>query len=157
MINCISKISKYAALSLIFLITGSQAMAQRQMENLDRGVVAIRKANDSVYVGWRLPGTEPEQITFNVYRQCGSEKPVRLNKTPIKESTNYEDGKLDFTKDNSYFVKAVLNGTEQPASKAFTIRANSPAQQFINIPLKTPVGYTPNDVSVGDLDGDGEY
>jgi len=30
-------------------------------------------------------------------------------------------------------------------------------QQYINIPLRTPPGYTPNDVSVGDLDGDGEY
>ena len=28
---------------------------------------------------------------------------------------------------------------------------------YLSIPLQTPPGYTPNDVSVGDLDGDGEY
>ena len=28
---------------------------------------------------------------------------------------------------------------------------------WISIPLQTPAGYTPNDASVGDLDGDGDY
>jgi rhamnogalacturonan endolyase len=132
-------------------------MAQRQMENLDRGVIAIRNANDSVYVGWRMLGTEPDEIAFNIYRQSGNEKPVRLNKTPIVESTNFVDGNINSSIDNSWFVKAILKGVEQEASKSFTIKANSSVQQYINIPLKTPAGYTPNDASVGDLDGDGEY
>ena len=132
-------------------------MAQRQMENLDRGVIAVRCPGDSVYVGWRLLGTEPDDIAFNLYRRSGNDKPVKLNQTPIKESTNSQVGKQDFTIDNSYFVKAVLDGVEQEASKPFTIKANAPIQQYINIPLKTPEGYSPNDVSVGDLDGDGEY
>jgi len=102
-------------------------------------------------------GTEPDDIAFNLYRRSGNEKPVKLNQTPIKESTNSQVGKQDFTNDNSYFVKAVLGGVEQEASKPFTIKANAPIQQYINIPLKTPEGYSPNDVSVGDLDGDGEY
>ncbi len=156
MIKTISAI-RNAVLMLIFLLAGFQAIAQRQMENLDRGVIAVHNANDSVYVGWRLLGTEPDAIAFNVYHQSGTEKPVKLNKKPVKESTNLEAGKQDFTKDNSYFVKAVLNGKEQEASRRFTLKANTPAQQFVNIPLKTPAGYTPNDVSTGDLDGDGEY
>ncbi|HEY5508973.1 MAG TPA: hypothetical protein VIK29_09890, partial [Paludibacter sp.] len=80
-------------------------MAQRQMENLDRAVIAVRCPGDSVYVGWRLLGTEPDDIGFNLYRRSGSEKPVKLNQTPIKESTNSQVGKQDFTIDNSYFVK----------------------------------------------------
>jgi rhamnogalacturonan endolyase len=40
---------------------------------------------------------------------------------------------------------------------AFTLPANAPARPYISIALKTPDGYTPNDASVGDLDGDGEY
>lgn len=148
---------KYSALALIFLIAGSQAMGQRQMENLDRGVIAIHKANDSIYIGWRMLGTEPDEIAFNIYRQSGNEKPVRLNKKPIKGSTNYEDGNVNFKKDISYFVKAVLKGKEQGKSVSFTLKANAPAQQYITIPLKTPAGYAPNDASVGDLDGDGEY
>jgi len=153
----ISNFQYFVVLSFCMLMSGSPLMAQRQMENLDRGVIAIRNANDSVYIGWRLLGTEPDGISFNLYRQSGDEKPVRLNKTPVKESTNFQDGKLNFTIDNSYFVKAVIKGKEQEASKSFTLKANAPAQQYINIPLKTPAGYIPNDVSVGDLDGDGAY
>jgi len=157
MINCELKLRNYIAIAIIFLITGSQVIAQRQMENLDRGVIAIHKGNDSVYIGWRMLGTEPDEITFNIYRQNGNEKPVRLNKNPIKESTNYEDGNVNFKTDISYFVKAVLKGKEQEKSKSFILKAGAPVQQYINIPLRTPAGYTPNDVSVGDLDGDGEY
>jgi len=149
--------STTTVITFLLLIGAPGLMAQRQMENLDRDVIAVRCPGDSVYVGWRLLGTEPDDITFNLYRRSGSEKPVKLNQTPIKESTNSQVGKQDFTIDNSYFVKAVLGGVEQEASKPFTIKANAPIQQYINIPLKTPEGYSPNDVSVGDLDGDGEY
>lgn len=152
-----SKIRSYAVLALILLFAGSQAMAQRQMENLDRGIVAVRTPGDSAFISWRLLGTEPDEIAFNLYRQSGNEKPVKLNKTPIIESTNFQDGKPDFSKDNAYFVKAVLKGKELEVRKSFTIKANSPVQQYINIPLKTPQGYSPNDCSVGDLDGDGAY
>jgi len=145
------------ALVLITIIAVSQVMAQRQMENLDRGVIAIHKPNDSIYIGWRILGTEPDAIAFNIYRQSGNELAVRLNKTPIKESTNFEDGNVDLMADNSYFVRAVLNGVEQGKSKPFTLKAGNPPQQYINIPLRTPEGYSPNDVSIGDLDGDGEY
>jgi rhamnogalacturonan endolyase len=149
--------TKSLIISVLVFFVSLSTMAQRQMEYLDRGVIAIRNSNDSVYIGWRLLGTEPSDIAFNLYRQSGNNKPILLNKTPIKESTNFEDGRQDFSVDNSYFVKAILNGQEQKASKSFTIKANSPAQQYINIALRTPPGYTPNDISVGDLDGDGEY
>jgi len=151
------KITNPIFLVFLLLIFAPGLRAQRQMENLDRGVIAVRCPGDSVYVGWRLLGTEPDDIAFNLYRRSGNDKPVKLNQTPIKESTNSQVGKQDFTIDNSYFVKAVLGGVEQEASKPFTIKANAPIQQYINIPLKTPEGYSPNDVSVGDLDGDGEY
>jgi hypothetical protein len=39
--------------------------------------------------------------------------------------------------------------------RAFQIPANAPVRQYISIPLKP--GGTPNDASVGDLDGDGGY
>ena len=147
----------FAVLILSFLFTCLTAIAQRQMEYLDRGVIAMCKANDSVYIGWRILGTEPDEITFNIYRQSGNGKPVRLNKTPLSESTNYEDSNVNFKVDNSYFVRAVINGKEQEKSRSFTLKANTPPQPYIEIPLRTPTGYTPNDVSVGDLDGNGEY
>ncbi len=129
----------------------------RQMEYLDRGMIAVHKGGDSVYVGWRMLGTEPQNIAFNLYRKTGGAAPVKLNKTPIITSTNFVDTKVDFSKSNAYFVRVVTAGKEEAASKPFTLAANAPVQQYINIPLHTPPGYTPNDASVGDLDGDGEY
>jgi rhamnogalacturonan endolyase len=153
----LSKITISVFLAFLTLINAPRLMAQRQMENLDRAVIAVRCPGDSVYVGWRLLGTEPDDIAFNLYRRSGNYKPVKLNQTPIKESTNCQVGKQNFGIETSYFVRAVLGGVEQEASKPFTLKANAPVQQYINIPLKTPEGYNPNDVSVGDLDGDGEY
>ena len=146
----------YLPVVVLFLSTSS-LMAQRLMENLDRGMIAIRYANDSVYIGWRLLGNESEEISFNLYRQTENVKPILLNKNPITESTDYIDFTANLTRDNTYFVKAILNGKEQNPDKAYALKANTPVQQYINIPLKTPDGYFPNDASVGDLDGDGEY
>ena len=151
------KILFVLALVQVLFLNLSDITAQRIMENLDRGIIAIRTSEDSVYIGWRMLGTEPDEISFNLYRQSGKEKPVKLNKKPITESTNFIDGNIDPAKENTYFVKSVLKGKEQENSKAFILEANSLVQQYLNIPLRTPAGYTPNDVSVGDLDGDGEY
>jgi rhamnogalacturonan endolyase len=128
----------------------------RQMENLGRGVVAVHQGEGKVYVGWRLLGTDSNDIVFNLYRTTGDQT-VRLSDQPISQSTNYVDSGVDLSKSNAYFVKPVTGGKEQEASAPFTLSADVPAQPYIAIPLQTPDGYTPNDASVGDLDGDGEY
>ena len=76
---------------------------------------------------------------------------------PIADVTFFVDEKADLTKAVSYFVRPVINGREREASKAFTLPADAPVRQYLSIPLQTPPGYAPNDASVGDLDGDGEY
>ena len=131
--------------------------AQRVMENLSRGVVAINQGEGRVYVGWRLLGTDPNNIAFNLYRTTGNGKILKLNKQPLTQSTNYVDQGVDLNQPTAYMVRAVLNGKEQPASAPFRLSANAPAQPYLTIPLQTPVGYTPNDASAGDLDGDGNY
>jgi rhamnogalacturonan endolyase len=44
--------------------------AQPQMENLDRGVVAIHQPDGKVFVSWRLLGNDPENVAFNLYRKA---------------------------------------------------------------------------------------
>jgi len=139
------------------LFFSSQLFAQRQMEKLGRGLVAVRQNGDSVYVGWRMLGTDPDDIAFNLYRKTGNGEAIKLNPDPIIKSTNFTDAGVKSDLANSYFVKPVLKGRELDASKSFTLMAKAPVQQYLTIPLKTPVGYSPNDASVGDLDGDGEY
>jgi rhamnogalacturonan endolyase len=137
------------------LALAASASAQRQMEKLGRGVVAVNQGEGKVFVSWRLLGTEPESIGFNVYRASGAARPVKLNNAPLTMATSFQDTGVLFSQPVSYTVRAVLNGQEQPASKEFKFPANAPARPYISIPLKE--GLMPNDGSAGDLDGDGEY
>ena len=39
-----------------------------QMERLSRGVVAMHKSSGGNYVTWRLLGTDPQDVVFDIYR-----------------------------------------------------------------------------------------
>src|SRR5215207_3232101 len=148
------------ALAVAFIVVSlcsSQAFAQRQMEGLGRGVVAVRQADGKVFVGWRVLGTDADAIAFNLYRTTRPGSAVKLNDRPLTETSSFVDPNADLSKDNYYFVRPVVKGREQGAGDAFKLAANAPARQYLSVPLQTPQGYTPNDASVGDLDGDGEY
>lgn len=134
----------------------AQKKILRQMEKLSRGVVAVNQGDDKVFVGWRMFGTDADGIAFNIYRETDG-KTIKLNDKPIADVTNFVDDKADSKKTNAYFVRSVLNKKEQEKSAKFTLPANSEAKQYLSVLLKTPENYTPNDASVGDLDGDGEY
>src|SRR5476651_2071257 len=90
-------------LTTVLLILANHTFAQRQMENLGRGVVAMRSSTDSVFISWRMLGTDPSDIGFNLYRSTGGGMPVKLNSAVITKNTNYSDVKPDFTKENDYF------------------------------------------------------
>lgn len=125
------------------------------MEWLDRGVVAV-KVNDGVFLSWRLLGTDPRTISFNIYRDG-----VLVNGTPLTDVTNFVD--RAGASNSSYEIKAVINGQEQAADKITNVWAQQSLTVNINRPNggTTPDGvaytYSPGDASVGDVDGDGEY
>ncbi|CAM4393577.1 rhamnogalacturonan lyase [Paenibacillus xylanexedens] len=133
----------------------THAAGARQMEYLDRGVVAV-KTGTGVFVSWRLLGTEGSNVSFNVYRDG-----TKVNATPITNSTNLQDA--SGTSSSKYTVRAVVSGTEQAASAAASVWGNN----YLSVPLSVPAGgttpdgvaynYSANDASAGDLDGDGEY
>jgi rhamnogalacturonan endolyase len=54
---------------LCVLVGGSLARAQHQLEALGRGVVAIHQPDGRVFVSWRLLGTDPDKVAFNLYRK----------------------------------------------------------------------------------------
>jgi rhamnogalacturonan endolyase len=151
------KLKLVLILALLFAIHFSLIIAQRQMEGLDRGLVAVRTGSDSVFLSWRLLGNEQEDLSFNIYRSTGGEKLIKLNKNAITEGTNFLETGVNFTKPNTYFVKPIINGKETEGGKPYTLQANVLIGNYINIPLQTPERYIPGDGSVGDLDGDGEY
>ena len=126
------------------------------MESLGRSVVAIRAAGDKAFVSWRLLGTDPAEIAFNLYRAVEGGTPEKINKEPLTKATWYEDSGVDGRRATAYYVCPVVGGREQAASAPFTLAANAPVRPYLSIPLRPDKG-VPNDVSVGDLDGDGEY
>jgi fibronectin-binding autotransporter adhesin len=140
--------------------------AQRQMEDLGRGMIALRKDSTRIYVGWRLLGKDPEGIAFNLYRSANGGLPQKLNATPLSNTTDYTDtpGSLSSTA-YTYSVRPVLNGLEVPdtwahaGSAAYALGANPPTRQYFPVPLQaTPDGaHKVKFCWVGDLDGDGEF
>jgi rhamnogalacturonan endolyase len=138
-------------------LLSATAFGQRQMENLGRGVVAIKQDPQKIFVSWRVLGTDPDNLAFNLYRASDGATPEKLNAAPITGGTNFVDDQFDPAKASAYFVRPVLNGREQDPSTRFTVGANAPARPYLSIALRTPERYAPNDCSVGDLDGDGEY
>jgi len=146
-----------ALLSATILTASAIGQKAREMERLNRGVVAVRQADGKVFIGWRMFATDDTHIAFNVYRSANGTKAEKINGEPISEVAFFVDGASDSSKGNTYSVREVINDKEGKASETFTFPANAPARQYISIPLQTPQGYTPNDTSVGNLDGDGEY
>jgi len=148
-------IKKSGILFLLLLGLVSSMNAQRKVEKLNRGLVAMRLNASQVYVGWRMLGTEDPNTSYNLYFNN-----VKVTGSPFTTTTNFNH---NITTNGTYTVRAIVNGVEQPASESATVWAN----QYLDIPMQIPTGgttpdnvaytYSVNDCSVGDVDGDGQY
>ena len=142
------------ALILACLLTGD---APRQAEKLGRGVVAVNQGQAGVFIGWRLLCDDPPDVAFNVYRADGNSAPVKLNDQPLTAATSFLDAKAAPGEAHTWSVRPAANGQEGPSGGSFSLPADSPVRPYLSVPLQTLPGHAPNDASVGDLDGDGEY
>ncbi|OQP38737.1 hypothetical protein A4H97_18635 [Niastella yeongjuensis] len=140
---------------LVILLVPVTIFSQRQMEYLNRGIVAMPDGKGHAFVSWRMLATDADNVAFNLYRSVNNGKAVKVNAKPITAVTSWLDEKADSTQTYTYQVAAIVNGKETKDARSYTLKAAAPA--YISIPLKTPAGYAPNDASVGDLDGDGTY
>ncbi len=134
---------------------GTTAAAARPMENLGRGVVAVRSGESDVLVSWRLLGLDPENIGFNVYRATGDGDWSQINDDVLTDGTNFVDSGADLSQSNSYRVTPVVDGEEGEPSGAFTLDADAADEPVVRVPLRD--GGRIQFVWVGDLTGDGEY
>lgn len=143
---------------ILAALVAAPALARPAAERLDRGVVAMHAAPGRVFVSWRLLDTDPTDVAFNVYRQETGCEAARLSQTPIVGGTWFEDAVAEpLARGAMYFVRAVVDGREVAEDSRFALPANAPVRQFIEIPMKTPDGYSINDCSAADLEGDGRY
>ncbi|KAL4880195.1 hypothetical protein BJY04DRAFT_228702 [Aspergillus karnatakaensis] len=141
---------------LLFSLVAS--IDPRPVENLNRGVVAVRASEDSVLVTWRLLGLDDTEIGFNVYRATEDGDVERLNEDVLtsETGTNFLDETADSSKDNTYSVRVVVDGEEgDEANGSFTLPADNAVEPAIRIPIRESgkIKY----VWVGDIDGDGTY
>lgn len=123
-------------------------VAGRQVERLDRGLVAVPAAGGGNHVAWRLLATDSKGARFTLYRDG---KPI---------------ARIGGNQATSYLDKAGT-ATSHYALAARGAGATVWADGYLAIPLDKPAdgrtfdgetyGYTANDASVGDLDGDGRY
>jgi len=123
----------------------------RQMEQLDRGLVALFRADGGHLLRWRLFADDPEDIGFHVYRNG-----EKITDEPVTGATNYADTEGAYTA--SYYITPVVDGEEGSPSREVDIVP----EDYIGIDLINPgprddVAYNVKDVCVGDLDGDGRY
>ncbi len=135
------------ALGMLALAALCPVQAQRTVDRLDRGLVAMKATGTGIYLSWRILGEEYYDVKYNVYRDG-----TKLNEEPLDVSC-YTDktGKATHT----YTVKAVVRGVEQEACKEVTPWASS----YKEVKL-THEGIAskliPNDACCADVDGDGE-
>ncbi len=151
--NVLRIASVLALLSLVSLPT----MAQRYVDKIDRGLVAVPSATSGNFVSWRIFGEEYYDVTYNLY--CNGS----LIASGLEVSCyNHSGG----TSSSQYQVAAVVRGVEQEKCEAITrweLDSNKD-NAYLEIPVQEMVGrdgtnqnshYTLNDISLGDLTGDG--
>jgi hypothetical protein len=131
------------------------------MESLDRGLVAV-KVSTGVFLSWRLlknevTGYSSTGLTgadFNVYRNG-------VNIATVTNSTNYQDN--SGTTSSAYYIRKVVGGVESDTSPTVTPWPASyydlpiQAPPVTSLPDNSSYSYSANDMSVGDVDGDGQY
>ena len=120
--------------------------AQRTMDKLDRGLVAV-KVQSGVFCSWRIWGEEYYDVKYNLYRDG----------TKIAENldvSNYNDAAGSTT--SKYTVTAVVRGKEQSQSNAVGVLNNSYLEIIPKHDQSITSTLVPNDACCADVDGDGE-
>ncbi len=155
----------------------SVPMAKAQTNNLDdRALWASINGNKNaslgnyqqhtgkVLVSWRMLPGDDATTGFDLYRAIGTAAERKIA-TNIRNRTCFQDGSASKTADNHY--RLTLSGSTETLS-TFTLKKAqvSAGLPYISIPLADTkdvyentdkVVYTANDVSIGDLDGDGVF
>ncbi|MDE6653874.1 MAG: Por secretion system protein [Muribaculaceae bacterium] len=153
---------------LIFPLISCMAMAPAlraqtyshtvEAESLSRGVVAVPVAK-GVLVSWRSLVKDDASMTFDVLRDG-----EKVNETPLTVTNFVVPGG---STESVYTVSCQVDGTEVDSQSVKPWDST-----YLKVHLDRPEGgispaggakemreytYTPDDVSVGDVDGDGEY
>lgn len=118
--------------------------------------------NDKILVSWRMLPSDENATGFDLYRKSKNGKEIKLNSSPIINSTNFQDTGANYNEDNTYRL-CYAGQTQTLDTYTITTQQTSSGFPYISIPLKSTTDihptyeYRANDISVGDVDGDGIY
>lgn len=137
---------------------------KEQLEKLNRGLIAV-KTEQGVFLSWRMLLEEVSGYTET--GMSGTDYYVYKNGeriASVTDSTNYLD--KEGTAQDCYAV-AAYRETDGEQECCEAVRPWTNAGDYTEFPLQKPEGgvtpagqeyvYNANDMSVGDIDGDGEY
>ena len=171
---CMKQIMTTLLLCLATMATMAQPSydySQLCMEQMDRGLVAVRQTDGRVFLSWRILRSDPKNVPFDIYRNG-----EKLNDAPLTTGGTFYIDNHPLEEDAVYEVRG--GGVEG----LFTLCQDAPAG-YLAIPLDKPAGgkvpvvqmpqrqggrgwmwrdageytYSANDASVADVDGDGQY
>ncbi|MCW3786876.1 rhamnogalacturonan lyase [Plebeiibacterium sediminum] len=137
---------------------GSKYATSIHKEALNRGFVAINQGDGRVSLSWRYLPEDSINIAFDLYRII-SNKEIKLNQTPLIKSTLYMDSVSDIQQISKYLLKDAASNS---LLASYNITKDNFSKPYMSIPIQPIAGdslwrYSPNDASIGDLDGDGAY
>lgn len=139
------------------VITGSRAMwvSYDPAPNVDAN---NSSGISSALISWRLLKTDLSNVAFDIYKSVDGETEVRLNEKPISNTTSWVDADIDVSKTNVYRV-TLANQAETLCDYTFTSEMAEKFYHEIRLNMNVPdasITYSPDDIQLGDLDGDGE-
>lgn len=119
-----------------------------QMEKLDRGLIVVRVDATHCFLSWRLLGTDDKNTTFRVLKN-GS-----VLRDKITGATSFQvTGKST----DKFQVVTLQNGEVIETSPEVSPWSSAYLTLQLDRPTASDCTYSPNDCSVGDVDGDGQY
>jgi hypothetical protein len=127
----------------------------RVEERLGRGVIALPKADGSIYVGWRLLKDDPDNVAFDVYRRTESQDSRKLTGAPISKTTDFVDKAPVAGAINEYAVVPVVDGKAGKPSEIVGATPSSEGREHVSIKLDGD--HTFQKCGIADLNGDGVY
>jgi rhamnogalacturonan endolyase len=154
------KLLRSLLLPVVLAVPVSSGAAPVEMERVDRGMIAVRTSEDSVYLGWRILAGDPAGRVFNVYRSTAGGEPVRLNERPLMTGANFVDSTAPLERPNAWWITAVAlpRGAaprEGDVLGRVELPANTPVRPYFSIPLQDSTT-TFQKVAIADLNGDGK-
>lgn len=121
------------------------------VENLDRGISAI-STGSGMMVSWRFLADDSDNSIFKLYRNN-----ALIYTSNVGNATCYLD--KDGKSTDTYKVETVESGTVVSSDTCAMQSGSNYLEVKLDVPKAQTSGitYSPNDCTVGDVDGDGQY